>query len=123
VDRAPQGHWKTTTFVSALRHDQLAAPMVVDGPINSAIFLAYVSQVLVPMLTAGDIVVMDNLSSHKAAGVRQAIEAAGARLVYLPPYSPDYNRSIDGTDTTQVNGDSDLRARLQCTRRRRYSGC
>ncbi|SRR5579871_3667146 len=91
VDRAPHGHWKTTTFVSALRHDRLTAPMVVDGPINSAIFQAYVCQVLVPTLTVGDIVVMDNLSSHKAVGVRQAIEAAGAKLVYLPPYSPDYN--------------------------------
>jgi len=91
VDRTPHGHWKTTTFVSALRHDRLTAPMVVDGPMNSAVFLAYVRQVLVPTLNAGNIVVMDNLSSHKAAGVRQAIEAVGARLVYLPPYSPDYN--------------------------------
>src|SRR6478609_9230817 len=91
VSHAPWGHWKTTTFVSALRHDRLTAPMVVDGAMNSAVFLAYVRQVLVPTLSPGDIVVMDNLSSHKAAGVRQAIESIGARLVYLPPYSPDFN--------------------------------
>ena len=91
VDRTPHGHWKTTTFVSALRHDRLTAPMVVDGAMNSAVFVAYVRQVLVPTLTPGDIVVLDNLSSHKAAGVRQAIESAGATLIYLPPYSPDLN--------------------------------
>jgi transposase len=91
VDRTPHGHWKTTTFVSALRHDRLTAPMVVDGAMNSAVFLAYVRQVLVPTLSPGDIVVMDNLSSHKGAGVRQAIESAGAKLAYLPPYSPDLN--------------------------------
>jgi transposase len=91
IDRTPHGHWKTTTFVSALRHDRLTAPMVVDGAMNSAVFLAYVRQVLVPTLSLGDIVVMDNLSSHKAAGVQQAIESAGATLVYLPPYSPDLN--------------------------------
>jgi transposase len=91
IDRTPHGHWKTTTFISALRHDRLTAPMVVDGPMNSAVFLAYVRQVLVPTLSPGDFVVMDNLSSHKAAGVREAIEAAGAKLVYLPPYSPDLN--------------------------------
>jgi transposase len=89
VDYTPHGHWKTTTFISALRHDRLTAPMVLDGPMNAAVFLAYVRQVLVPTLSCGDIVVMDNLPSHKAAGVREAIEAAGARLVYLPPYSPD----------------------------------
>jgi transposase len=91
IDRTPHGHWKTTTFVSALRHDRLTAPMVVDGAMNSAVFLAYVRQVLLPTLAPGDIVVMDNLSSHKAAGVRQALESVGAQLVYLPPYSPDLN--------------------------------
>lgn len=91
VSHAPWGHWKTTTFVSALRHDQLTAPMVVDGPMNGPTFREYVRQVLVPTLQPNDIVVMDNLSSHKAAGVREAIEAAGATLVYLPPYSPDFN--------------------------------
>ncbi|HEU4985009.1 MAG TPA: IS630 family transposase [Nitrososphaera sp.] len=91
VAPAPYGHWKTTTFVAALRHDQLTAPMVVDGAMNSRVFLQYVRQVLTPTLAPGDIVVMDNLSSHKAAGVRQAIEKAQAKVVYLPPYSPDFN--------------------------------
>jgi transposase len=87
----PHGHWKTTTFVAGLRHTGLTAPFVLDGPINGLWFQAYVDQVLVPTLGKGDIVVMDNLGSHKGAGVRKAIEAAGARLLYLPPYSPDFN--------------------------------
>lgn len=91
VARAPYGHWKTTTFVAALRQDQLTAPMVIDGPMNGRMFREYVRQVLAPTLHAGDLVVMDNLSSHKAAGVKEAIEAVGAKLVYLPPYSPDFN--------------------------------
>ena len=91
VMAVPHGHWKTTTFVAALRADGLTAPTVVDGAINGDVFEAYVRQQLVPTLRAGDLVVMDNLSSHKRAGVRQAIEAAGARLEYLPPYSPDLN--------------------------------
>ena len=87
----PHGHWKTTTFVAALRNTGLVAPMVLDGPINGVAFQAYVDQVLVPDLRPGDIVVMDNLGSHKGAGVRTAIEAVGASLLYLPPYSPDFN--------------------------------
>jgi transposase len=87
----PHGHWKTTTFVAGLRLSGMVAPMVLDGPINREAFLAYVNQVLVPDLSPGDIVVMDNLSSHKGAGGREAIEAAGATLLYLPPYSPDFN--------------------------------
>jgi hypothetical protein len=87
----PHGHWKTTTFVAGLRTSGMMAPMVLDGPINGAAFQAYVDQVLVPELQADDIVIMDNLGSHKGAGVRTAIEAAGARLLYLPPYSPDFN--------------------------------
>ena len=87
----PHGHWKTTTFVAGLRLTGMVAPMVLDGPINAAAFQAYVEQVLVPELAPGDIVVMDNLGSHKGKAVRQAIEAAGARLLYLPPYSPDFN--------------------------------
>ena len=87
----PHGHWKTTTFVGALRLTGMTAPMVLDGPINGLAFQAYIDQVLVPELKAGDVVVMDNLGSHKGAGVRAAIEAAGARLLYLPPYSPDFN--------------------------------
>lgn len=87
----PHGHWKTTTFVAGLRPTGIVAPLVIDGPINGVWFMAYVEQVLVPTLRPGDIVVMDNLGSHKGAGVRQAIEAAGATLLYLPPYSPDLN--------------------------------
>lgn len=91
VAKVPHGHWKTTTFVGALRVTGLTAPLVVDGPINGEVFLAYVQQQLAPTLRPDDTVIMDNLSSHKRAGVREAIEAVGARLVYLPPYSPDLN--------------------------------
>ena len=87
----PHGHWKTMTFVGALRLTGMTAPMVLDGPINGLAFQAYVDQVLVPELKPGDVVVMDNLGSHKGASVRNSIEAAGARLLYLPPYSPDFN--------------------------------
>lgn len=87
----PHGHWKTTTFVAGLRSTGMIAPMVLDGPINADTFQDYIDQVLVPELQPGDVVVMDNLSSHKGTGVRAAIEAAGARLLYLPPYSPDLN--------------------------------
>lgn len=91
VAAVPHGHWKTTTFIAALRHDRLTAPTVVDGAMNGELFLAYVRQQLVPTLHEGDIVVLDNLSAHKVAGVRDAIESAGAKIVYLPPYSPDLN--------------------------------
>ena len=87
----PHGHWKTTTFVAGLRLGGIAAPMVLDGPINRDAFQAYVDQVLVPELAPGDVVVMDNLGSHKGPAVRRAIEAAHARLLFLPPYSPDFN--------------------------------
>ncbi len=87
----PHGHWKTTTFTGALRLTGMTAPFVYDGAMNGNVFLAYVSKVLVPTLATGDVVVMDNLPAHKAAGVRDAIEAAGASLLYLPPYSPDFN--------------------------------
>ena len=87
----PYGHWKTTTFLAGLRITGMMAPMVLDGPINRLAFQAYVEQVLVPELSPGDIVVMDNLSSHKGPAVCQAIAATGARLLYLPPYSPDFN--------------------------------
>lgn len=91
VEYVPHGHWKTTTFLAALRLSGLTAPLVVDGAINGEIFLAYVRQHLAPALKRDDIVVLDNLSSHKIAGVREAIEAVGARVLYLPPYSPDFN--------------------------------
>ncbi len=87
----PHGHWKTTTFVGALRLEGMTAPMVLDGAMHGAAFLAYVEQVLVPTLTPGDIVIMDNLPAHKPTAVRQAIEATGAELRFLPPYSPDFN--------------------------------
>jgi len=87
----PHGHWKTTTFTAGLRLNGLAAPMLLDGPMNGAAFLAYAEQVLAPELSSGDIVVMDNLPAHKITGVRQAIEKTGARLLFLPPYSPDFN--------------------------------
>ena len=87
----PHGHWKTTTFVGALRLGGMTAPLVLDGPMNGAAFLAYVQQMLAPTLKRGDTVVMDNLPAHKVAGVRAAIEATGAHLRLLPPYSPDFN--------------------------------
>lgn len=87
----PHGHWKTTTFVGALRLGGMTAPMVLDGPMNGPAFLAYVEQMLAPTLRQGDTVIMDNLPSHKVAGVRAAIVAKGARLLLLPPYSPDFN--------------------------------
>lgn len=87
----PHGHWKTTTFTGALRLSGMTAPMVLDGAMNGIAFLAYVEQALVPTLSPGDIVIMDNLPAHKIAGVREAIERAGAELRYLPPYSPDFN--------------------------------
>jgi transposase len=88
---ASHGHWQTTTFLAALRHDRLVAPAVFDGPSNGETFLGWVRQCLVAILRPGEIVVMDNLAAHKVAGVRHAIEAAGATLLYLPPYSPDFN--------------------------------
>jgi len=91
VMAAPHGHWKTTTFVAALRADGPAAPLVVDGAINGEMFEAYIRQFVVPTLAPGDVVVMDNLAGHKRAGVREAIESAGCRLLFLPPYSPDLN--------------------------------
>ena len=87
----PHGHWKTTTVVAGLRQGGLVAPLVLDGAINGAAFLAYVEQFLAPALAPGDVVIMDNLASHKVRGVREAIEARGASLLYLPPYSPDLN--------------------------------
>lgn len=87
----PHGHWKTTTFVAGLRLTGIDAPMLIDGPINGEIFRAYVEQVLVPTLRPGDVVIMDNLGSHKGVAVRAAIEAAGSELRFLPPYSPDFN--------------------------------
>jgi transposase len=89
--KVPQGRWRTLTFLAALRCDRIDAPCVIDGPIDGESFLAYVEQFLVPTLKPGDVVIMDNLGSHKRQAIRHAIRAAGARLFFLPPYSPDLN--------------------------------
>jgi transposase len=89
--KAPYGHWRTMTFLAALRCDRVDAPCVLDGPINGASFLAYVEQILVPTLQPGDFVIVDNLASHKSQAANKAIRATGARLLFLPPYSPDLN--------------------------------
>ena len=89
--KVPHGRWRTLTFLAALRCDRLEAPCVIDGPINGESFLAYVEQMLVPTLRPGDVVIMDNLASHKRQAIRRAIRAAGAKLFFLPPYSPDLN--------------------------------
>jgi transposase len=91
ICKVPHGHWKTSTFVAALRHNRVTAPFLLDGPMNGTSFLAYVKQILAPTLRCDDIVIMDNVGVHKVAGVREAIEARGAILLYLPPYSPDLN--------------------------------
>ena len=91
VGKVPHGHWKTTTFLAALRNGRIGAPWVLDGPIDGETFRIYVEKVLVPTLQAGEIVIMDNLSSHKGRAVRQLIRAAGAKLFFLPKYSPDLN--------------------------------
>jgi len=91
VGTVPHGHWQISTFVAGLRQDGLLAPLVLHGAMDGEAFLAYVHQFLVPALRPGDVVIMDNLASHKVAGVREAIAQAGARLLYLPPYSPDLN--------------------------------
>lgn len=89
--RVPHGRWRTLTFIAALRHDRIDAPCVLDGPINGQSFLAWVEQFLVPTLAPGDVVIMDNLGSHKSLAVRRAIRGVGAKLLFLPPYSPDLN--------------------------------
>jgi transposase len=89
--KVPHGRWSTLTFIAALRHDRINAPCVLDGPINGQSFLAWVEQFLVPTLSPGDVVIMDNLGSHKGLAVRRAIRAVGAKLLFLPPYSPDLN--------------------------------
>lgn len=91
ISYVPHGHWKTTTFIAALRWTGLTAPLVLDGPMNGEAFLAYVQQFLIPTLQRGDVIVMDNLPSHKQAGVVEAIQASGCSVLYLPAYSPDLN--------------------------------
>jgi transposase len=91
IGRVPHGHWKITTFVGGLRENGIIAPFVIDRPMNGDIFRTYLDRCLVPCLAPGDIVILDNLAAHKVAGVRERIEAAGAHILYLPPYSPDLN--------------------------------
>jgi len=91
LDKVPHGHWKTLTFLAGLRQTGIVAPLVLDGPINGAAFTAWVEQFLVPTLAPGDVVILDNLGSHKGAAARQAVRSAGAHLLFLPPYSPDLN--------------------------------
>jgi transposase len=91
LSKVPHGHWQTATFLAALRHDRLCAPLLIDGPMDGAMFVAYLEQVLAPELAPGDLVICDNLSSHKVHGAAEAIAACGAHLHYLPAYSPDFN--------------------------------
>ena len=91
VAKVPQGRWRTLTFVAALRHDRITAPCVIDGPINGTSFRAYIEQFLVPTLSPGDVVIMDNLGSHKSKTVRRLIRSVDAKLFFLPRYSPDLN--------------------------------
>jgi transposase len=91
IDKTPHGHWKTSTFIAALRHDRLTAPFTINGPVNGEVFLAYVRCVLVPTLKKRDIVIMDNLASHKIPAIHEALRTVGATLLFVPPYSPDLN--------------------------------
>ena len=91
LDHRPHGHWHTNTFIAALRHDRLEAPWMLEGAMNGQAFLVYISEVLAPTLRTGDIVICDNLSSHKIAGIAEALQSVGASLRYLPAYSPDLN--------------------------------
>lgn len=105
LGKAPFGHWNTMTFIAALRTDRVSAPWIIDGPINAERFLIYVEKVLVPELKPGDIVVMDNLGSHKAKAIRAAIRRAGARLFFLPQYSPDLIRSRSSSPRSNTGCD------------------
>lgn len=117
--KVPHGHWKTMTFLAALRHDRVEAPWLIDGPINGERFLLYVEKVLVPTLQSGDIVVMDNLGSHKSKAVRRAIRKAGAKLFFLPKYSPDLsNRTAlrQAQALAAKSGKANRRSRLRRNR-------
>lgn len=91
LSTVPHGHWQSSTFIAALRHEQITAPFLVDGPVDAEVFLVYLQQVLVPCLRPGDMVILDNLATHKVQGVEQILRASGVELRYLPPYSPDFN--------------------------------
>jgi transposase len=116
--KVPHGHWKTMTFLAALRCDRIEAPWVLDGPINGESFRTYVDQVLAPTLKPGDVVILDNLGSHKGKAVRRAIRASGARLLFLPPYSPDLHRTgLRQTETSHTKGQGANRRRYLETHR------
>jgi transposase len=91
LSAVPHGHWQTTTLIAALRHDRLCAPFLIDGPMDGSLFVAYLERILAPELTPGDLVICDNLASHKVCGAAEAVAACGAQLLYLPAYSPDLN--------------------------------
>ena len=110
IDHVPHGHWKTITFIAGLRRRAMVAPFVLDGPMNTTSFMAYLKRCLVPTLKRGDIVMMDSLPVHKVAGVRELVEAAGAKLRYLPKYSPDLNPIEHGVQQTQSASTKSSRA-------------
>ncbi len=118
IDYAPHGHWKTMTFVAGLRHRGMVAPFALEGAMNGPMFLAYVQQGLAPTLRRGDLVVMDNLPVHKVAGVSEAIEAAGATLLYLPKYSPDLNPIELAFSKLKAHQRKAAERTIQCLRRR-----
>ena len=111
IDAVPHGHWRTTTFLAGLRGEGVIAPLVVDGPVTGAVFRAYIEQMLAPTLRGGDVVVMDNVATHRVSGIREAITAAGASLLYLPSYSPDLN--VPGLDPGIEQLFAKLKARLR----------
>jgi len=115
IGHAPHGHWKTITFVAGLRNDGMVAPFVFDGPMNGPTFVTYIQQCLAPTLARRDTVIMDNLAAHKVVGVRQAIEAVGARLRHLPQYSPDFNPIEQGFTKVKVEAAKGRRAHSQRT--------
>ena len=114
IGRAPHGHWRTMTFIAALRVDRIDAPCVLDGPVNAKAFQTYVEHFLVPTLAPGDVVVMDNLASHKNATVRKAIRNAGAHLLFLPPYSPDLNSGHKAKRLTDTSSRSSPNSNICC---------
>ena len=115
IGHAPHGHWKTITFVAGLRNDAMVAPFVIDGPMNGLTFVSYIQKCLAPTLARRDTVIMDNLAAHKVAGVREAIEAVGACLRYLPQYSPDFNPIEQGLQQSEIEAAQGCRAHSQRT--------
>jgi transposase len=119
IAKVPHGHWKTMTFIAALRHDRIDAPWLLEGPINAEAFTTYVEKVLVPTLRPGELVIMDNLGSHKGKAVRRAIRSVGAKLFFLPKYSPDLNPVRTGLRQAQAPATQN-RGPNRRSRRRRH---